>query len=189
MVEVVNETCVLTQACFCLKKYPPHLDGKLFEVLEREGYHLGVLEKPPDFQKDLTSPHHFMEIFVWVPIHSFGTRQSCSPLLFGVVDFSNFITRQSNGSFARRFRKPQVQNLLTRVCKPLGQSHKKMTTGLSSYVGLWNFNIGTRLLVPHPLGIQSSTLMHSKQIPAATRAASGLKKATNDHFLAVLIPG
>ena len=65
MVEVVNETCVLTQACFCLKKYPPHLDGKLFEVLEREGYHLGVLEKPPDFQKDSTSPHHFMGIFVW----------------------------------------------------------------------------------------------------------------------------
>ena len=63
-----------------------------------------------------------------------------------------------------------------------------MTTGPSSCAGLWNFKIGTRFVIPRTLGIQSSTFMHSKQIPAATRAASGLENATNDNFYADLIP-
>ena len=52
VVDLVNETRVLIQACFCLRSYPPRSDGNLFEVLEWKRYHSGVLDKPTNFQGD-----------------------------------------------------------------------------------------------------------------------------------------
>ena len=117
MVDVVNQTRVLKQACFCLWKYPPKSVGKLCEVLGQKRYHVGVLDKWTDFQVDWWNPHHFMGIFVQVPFHAFKTRQSCSSLLLGVNKFLNFINRHSKGYLAWNPWKAPLQNLLTRVCK------------------------------------------------------------------------
>ena len=66
-----------------------------------------------------------MGIFVQVPFRAFEARQTCSPLLIGVYEFSKFISRHSNRYPAHSIQKPPLQNLLTRVCKSLGASHTR----------------------------------------------------------------
>lgn len=144
MVDVVNQTRVLKQACFCPWKYPRKSVGKLCEVLEQERYHIRVLDKWTDFQAYWWNPHHFIGIFVQVPFHAFRTRQSCSSLLLGVNKFLNFINRHSKKYLAGNFWKAPLQNLLTRVCKsqfdnwePCEEGHRSQLVHWTSELQNW----------------------------------------------------
>ena len=64
-----------------------------------------------------------------------------------------------------------------------------MDTVSSSCGGLSDLKIDTRFFITYPCRIQMATLMHFKQTPGATGAASGLKSAKIDHFMVVLTPG
>ena len=64
-----------------------------------------------------------------------------------------------------------------------------MDTVPSSCGGLSDLKFDTRFLTPYTCRIQMATLMHFKQTPGATGAASELKNAENDHFMVVLTPG
>ena len=88
-----------------------------------------------------------MGIFVPVSFRAVEARQTCSPLLIGAYEFSNFINRHSKRYPARSIQKPPLQNLLTRVCKSLEASHTKMTIIRSSCVELQNFKMVTHLLI------------------------------------------
>ena len=137
----LTKLACLDKQGFWVWGYPPKSDGNLFEVLECKRYHLGVLDKPPNFQGDRENLLHFMMIFVQVPFRAIEARQTCSPLPIGVCEFLKFITRHSKPYLADSIRKPPLQNLLTRVCKSLGTSHTKMTIMRSPCVELQNFKM------------------------------------------------
>ena len=127
MVNAVTETHILRQACLCLWHHPPELDGKLLKVLKSKRYHLGVLDRWTNFQAGWWNPHYFIGIFVPVPFQAFKARQSRSPLLLGVNDFSKLINHHSKRYPAWNQKKAPLQNLLTRVCKSLRKGHKRWT--------------------------------------------------------------